>query len=353
MGRWNERPGVHTPWQAINKMLDAEERFEKEGKEWSGYLFAPKNISKLSALLYLLKELHIHYGFHNQGEAFNYDWQALVSARAFSHLLFLQDGCIEIGAGYPFSMLSSSLNAQGYEIGWEEWTSGKQQVIGEALLKGESQGLILNQEQLPDRILAVELVTREGSLLKWGKGLRASQAGPSLPPLIWGMENLPAALISATLKADLLPPVRLCLSWTFSNYQELWNCFHVLKSFTTTWERLDCLLPGNTEEKGFVLAQISGIEEEMQAFKLCCPLIQGVEWVNKAPLFKKFFHQRGYSFHAAEGKSPLEILQEGHYYWYHGLTDQGWVIGSDLRKDSLHSFSIPLWKERLWSCLVT
>jgi hypothetical protein len=150
-------------------------------------------------------------------------------------------------------------------------------------------------------------------------------------------------LTSVIWKVNPAPLKRIFLNWDFLNEEEGWKHLQVLKSFTNTWERLDLVLSPNSYQKHFLLAQISGLEEEMESFILSCPLIEKSHRTNMVPVLKQFFDQQSSIFKTSSEKPQIA------YRWYHSLTDQTWWIDEELDKQELIVFT---WQERLYQSLI-
>ncbi len=345
-----EKPGAQTPWNDINQLLAPDERFEVKLPNWEGFLLAPKQSAQLAALLYLLHQHGLPFSVHGRGTATHPEAnkRIIVSARAFTQVYLQEDGVVEVGAGCTIAQLHGDLFARKFEVSLEgdPVTSAKRSVGG-ILLSGRTAGIQLRQELFPSTILGIELVTWEGSQLKWGSSQKSAGAGPNLHKLIWGLQSLPAIITKVVLKAYPIPPVRLRLFWSWREANLLWKHFHALKSFSTTWERLDCVFSSDPQEKKIILAQIAGLPEEMEAFKRLCPFYQQAEEKDEAYLLKKYFSQQQLKSY------PTNIEQEllpGEYLWCQGLDQRAWLITHRfLDEDKVQPY--PVWKQRLWKSL--
>lgn len=342
-----EKPGAHTPWQSINQLLDSQERLEWFLKGSVTYLFAPKTLSKLSALIYLLKEERVSYSVQNQGEALASKDSVWISVRSFSEVKWLGEGCMAVGAGASLFQLRSKLFEENHELGVED-LSGRHRSIASFLLGAPPVGLFLRQEALAERLLQVEWVNGDGGIVKWGRGLPGS-GGPCLSPLIWGLRDLKAVLVKVVFKVDPIPLERLFLSWSFLRRDELWDQFDRLHSLTATWERLDLVIPNDPLQKGFLLAQISGTKEEMRAFLNLCPKFAQAELGEKVFQLRKFFEQQCFHFQPIKCWEGAEEKESVGYRWYHGLTDQSWLVHPLSRNETIDE--PPEWKKRFWSSL--
>ncbi|MBA2368096.1 MAG: hypothetical protein H0V82_03625 [Candidatus Protochlamydia sp.] len=323
-----EKPGAITPWPSINQLLDPLERFATP----SGYVLAPKSLPKLSALMYLSKEEQLDIGEK---------CLAKLSLKTFSQVEWMGDECVAVGASCEMTALQNILFDQGFELGLEN-IKGSQN-IGAYCLEGNPRGIVLGQEPLQDRILEALWVKPDGGVVKWGKGLAAA-GGPCLAPLVWGLSETPAVLIRLVFKASRVPPARIFLHWSFHDRGDLWDHFNLLRAFTSSWERLDLVIPENSKEKGFVLAQISGLEKEMEAFGSLCPLFQSAGFEDKAAHLKAYFCKGNFHFTSAPSVALMQASGKK-YKWHHGLSDSAWII-SDKPIDLLEKEK-PIWKKRL------
>src|SRR6516165_9158953 len=118
----NEKPGVQTPWIEINQLLAPDERFSVKSPEWQGFLLAPKHSSQLAALFYLLHQKNISVCVQGRGSCTipKTEHSVIVSARAFSQVLWNEQGIVEVGAGCSLSHLHSFLFENKQEIALEE-----------------------------------------------------------------------------------------------------------------------------------------------------------------------------------------------------------------------------------------
>lgn len=347
MASRREMPGVETPWISINQLLNSHERFHLyPSAEEPFFLFAPKSPSKLSALLYLLKEEKICFCSDLlQDCSREKKYQVLLSVRALSEIAIHEEGWVEVGAGCQLAHLQSRLFEAGYELGVDTLFFSQTVSIGSFILQGPPSGIVLNQRRFSDCLFQVETVRPDGGITKWGKDLPYA-GGMNFSTLIWGIRDLQSIPIKFTFKLFPQPQRRLYLAWSFYQQTAIWCHLDRLKAFTSTWERLDAVFSGHSGERGFVLAQVSGTEEEMKAFKNSCPDFDLAEQESKMALLKAFFNQQKLSFYPA-GRMDRNNLQTG-YMWYHSLTDEAWVIYSketefsvlNEQKDSL------LWKQR-------
>ncbi len=345
-----EKPGVQTPWSSINQLLAADERFAVTSEGWQGYLLAPKRVSQLAALFYLLHQQHLSFSIQGRGTTEDEKISLptlIVSARSFSQLAFHEQGIVEVGAGCSLSQLQSYLFEKKHEVGLEgdPLESTKRSVAG-LILSGRTGGVQLRQEPLLSVLLGIELVTWEGSQLKWGGSYRSALAGPPLHKLMWGMKTLPGMITKFILKIYPIPLTRLQLVWSFREVERLWSHFCDLKSFSTTWERLDCVISEGFKQQKFILAQVSGLPEEMEAFQQLCPSYAEAREENKGQELKIFFSQQHLMAYPA---SQQQALAPGEYLWYQGLDQRAWWIRPRLvEKVSDQSM---IWKQRLWESL--
>ena len=333
-----EQPGACTPYSAVNQLLSIDERFLVNRQ---AYLLIPKTIPRLSALLFLLNKEGLPYCLADERDSIN-KGKLLLSLKNLKSIHLLDEDKIQIEAGCTLEDVQSFLFEYNSELGLETLENPRQS-IGNLILAGNPLGLKLRQLSLKDHLLAAELVKSDGTLLKWGV------FGPPLQHLVYGIKEINALLVSLTFKIHPIPHARLYLSGSF----EGWPVFDQLLNFTSSWERLDCLISSKKEEKGFVLGQISGLNEEMQAFQLSCPPALKVVKENKINLFKAYFNQQKVVYHPCSER-PLQDFYAADYYWYQGLAQAGWLIyleSSEKIKISTPDHSLSLWKEKLQQAL--
>jgi FAD/FMN-containing dehydrogenase len=350
-----EFPGAVTPWPKIDQLLSADERFKVKSSDWSGFLFTPKHVSKLSALLYLIDEQGLP--FHVQGKGTSNlipptHIEILVSPRLLTQIRLLDNHLIEVEAGCNLRILSSSLFALKCEIGLEEEIGkGEKGSVGSAIIRGCQSGLVLREQPIQERLCAIEMVTCKGGILKLGRELEAACAGPRLHSLFWGIKTLKGVITKACFKAYPIPASRLYLTWSFTDRSQLWDSLKILKAFTHSWERLDCVIPSYEKEKGFILGQISGVEEEIEAFKIFCPLFKTALVEEMDGQLTAFLTSRGFSFKAVQLKDYLQEMPYPSYIWYHALIDQCWLATHQSETIIQQEGDFPPWKKAFISCL--
>lgn len=270
----NEKPGAQTPWMAINQLLAADERFDVRLPQWQGFLLAPKQPAQLAALLYLIREAGIRVCVQGRGtEAFPLaEHQAIISARAFSQIVWHEQGIVEVGAGCALSHVQQFLFEKDQEVALEGTLfNPDKRSVAALILTGQTGGIRYRNETFSETLLGIEFVTWEGSQVKWGGNYHSAAAGPALHKLVWDLQTFPGVIVKVFLKTYPRPPIRLQLAWKFHQREKLWEHFYALKDFSSTWEYLDAVISGNEQEPGFVLAQISGLPDEMNAFAEVCP----------------------------------------------------------------------------------
>lgn len=317
-----EKPGCVTEWPLINHLLAADERFERESLHGKGILFAPRTLSKLSMLLQHLQEQTIPCKVIGKGTHSDFSHVAspvLLSVRALQQIRLLEEDVVEVEAGCEMRTLAAVLLEWGKELGLDDWIGGTGKgTVGGALKVGCQSGLILRQKSLQRRLVGVELVQWNGKSVKLGHALKEACAGST-----WE-----GVLTKFFFKVDPLPPVRLTLSWTFASPDDLWKQMEKLQHLTASWERLDCILAGDRHAKNFILAQLSGIEEEMEAFKRMCPRFDEASREDRLGVLKRYLIEQQFFFLAKPGRIeiPFISLLPGEYFWYHHLIHQGWIM---------------------------
>lgn len=337
----NEKPGALTPWACINQLLAPDERFAIKSAERLQYLLAPKHASQLAAVFYLLNQQNI--AFDLQGNGPDSSCLVIVSGRAFTQLQIHDQNVIEAGAGISLADVHQFLLDLKLEASMEEDPLGSlKQSIGELLLSGRMSGFCLRQESFCDSLLGVELVTLEGSQVKWGGRHQGGTAGPALHRLLPGFRSFPGMIVKLFLKAYPVPQSRLELSWSFGDKPSLWRHFHQLKGFSASWECLDCILSGNEGDKGFIYAQISGLAEEMEAFSRECPGYLAAMQTGERGQMKKFLQRQPLNAYVSTGE---QLLMPGEYLWIQHVGRKAWRLTS--RDVELEEEECDEWKDRL------
>lgn len=344
-----EKPGASTPWLEVNQLLAPDECFEVRFAHWHGFLLAPKHSSQLAALLYLLHQKGVNICVQGRGnDSFPLaEHTVIVSTRAFSQIIWHEEGVVEVGAGSALSHLHQFLFERNQDVALEEdpLASTKRSIAG-LILSGKTADVRYCTESLLDIIVGVEFVTWEGSQVKWGGQHRSSSAGPALYRLIWGLQTFPGVIIKVILKTHPTPPVRLRLAWSFRQRESLWKQFNELKSFSTTWEYLDVVLSGQSADQGFIFAQISGLPEEMEAFSQLCPGYATASQKGERLHLRNFLRQQNLKSYAKNMNYPLE---PGEYLWVQNENQNAWLLTKKRELENVSSLSF--WKQRFLSSL--
>lgn len=344
---YRETPGAHTPWSFVNQLLADDERFEVSCLDQVSFLLAPKTTSRLVALLYCLHQHSIPFSV--QGKEMKEPFPTCsVSARAFSRLMMHEQDILEVGAGCSLIDLQSFLFEKRLEVNVEEspLASSKQAVI-ELIVSGQTTDLQLKQENVSEALLGIEWITEKGCQLQWGGPHRSGLAGPMLHKLVEDLQCLPGFIVKMYLKAYRVPARRLHLTWPFRRLDALWEQFHQLKRFSSSWERLDCVWSGQAQSQNFILAQISGLKEEMEAFTQLCPGYSFAQLQDKRAQLKQFFHQQSLHAYLSSKQQPLEVDE---YVWYHGLSEKTWWLTPRFLANTEEKTE-PLWKQYLWESI--
>lgn len=345
-----EKPGAQTPWTRINQLLSSDECFEAGYPHWQGFLLAPKHASQLAALLYYLNQSNIPFCLQGRGhDSLPSPEQAvIVSARSFSQIVWHEQGVVEAGAGCPLSLLHQFLFERGQEVALEEGpvASPKRSIAG-LLLSGRMAGLRFREEPFSEVLLGLELVTGEGSQVRWGGLYRGSAPGPTLHKLIWGLESLPGMIVKVILKTYPIPAKRLRLAWTFRQQEALWQQFEALKQFSLSWEYLDVVLAGCVSSQGFLFAQMSGLPQEMEAFSQVCPGYSLASQQGERMNMKQFFIQQKLKAHLVEKDYALK---PGEYFWLQEWNQKAWLLTAQpsKREDRMPTL---IWKQRFLESL--
>jgi hypothetical protein len=348
----SEKPGAQTPWADINLLLKPNERFEFIRGASRGYLFAPSNPSCFSALLYIMNREKILYETEGRGsqQAKKKSGPIVVSSRALRDIVFVGNSVVGVEAGCDINTFHSVLYADGYESGLGGWIlSGDKRSVGGALIEGCCSGLILRGVPLSNHLCGTEIVADDGTLLKWG-GARSFSPGPALHQLLCGVKSIPGVLLKCYFTVFPVPAKRLFLAWSFFDRKELQFHVGLLQSFASSWERLDCVIPSNPHEKGFILAQISGLNEEMERFKNQCPGFGTALQEDRVSTFRDFLLRKKLTVHSFEGSDLFDLPANSLYAWHHLLTGNGFYLSTDpvLKRDLRPE---PIWSERFRNSL--
>lgn len=345
----SEIPGAITPWLAINQLLSADERFTIQSSQ-KQLLLAPKNVTRLSALLYALQEEKQSFAIIGRGATQPSD-SLLISTRAFNQIQLIENEIVMIEAGCDLRTLQAELFSMKVEVGLEDqFGLVNRRSVGSILLKGMDSGLRLREKPVKERLLGVELVKKEGGIIKLGREYLAASAGPALHQTIWGMQAIDAILTKAYFAVSPLPPVRQFLWWTFADRVHLQDHVRLLQQFTSSWERLEIILPSCQKEKGFVLAQLSGLEEEMEAFNQRCPAIKEAQKGDRREELWRFLSEQGYCFHLNSTRQELTSTASNGYVWEQPLAKQQWLAKKMTDKTDKQE-ALPFWKQHLMACL--
>jgi len=345
----SETPGAQTPWSGINRLLGADERFEVHRSHWKGFLLAPKHTSQLAALLYFLHQEEIPFCVQGRGTSFfPADCHSvIVSARAFLQTVWHDHGAVGVGAGCSVSHLNQFLLEVKQETPLEaDPLASPKRSVGGVILSGRVGGIRYRRESIPETILGVELVTREGSQVKWGGVHRTAMAGPALHKLMDGLDGFSGIIVKVMLKTNPIPPVRLQMTWSFRRREELWDKFQELKNFSLSWEYLDAVLSGESTDQEFIFAQISGLPEEMEAFSQRCPGYAMIRRQDERMQLKNFLMQQRLNAHLV---SRDHAIASGEYLWFQEYGQKAWWLTR--RTEERKDLSPPIWKQRFLKSL--
>lgn len=339
-----ERPGAQTPWMGINQLLAPDECFEVLLPHWQGFLLAPKYASQLAALLYVLRQEGVFACIQGRGTQVVplKKHAVIVSTRAFSQIAWYEQGIVEVGAGCSLSHLQQFLFERNQEVTLEEgpFDSPKRSVVG-LFLSGQLSGMRYKGESFLSSFLGIEFVTGEGSQVRWGGHYGSAVAGPTLHQLINGLQNFSGVIVKVILKTFPISPARLRLAWKFRHQEELWQKFHDLSHFSSSWEYLDVVLSGKISEHGFIFARVSGLPGEMHAFAKVCPHYMSATQQGERTNIRNFFLQQKLKSYSVTRDQPLE---EGEYLWIQDWNDKIWWLTE--KKIANPDSSSPIWKQR-------
>lgn len=343
----SERPGIQTPWLGINQLLASEERFEFRLPHWQGFLLTPIHPSQLAALLYFIRQEGIQACVQGRGtNALPLSrHQVIISTRAFTKIVWHEDGIVEVGAGCSLSYLYQFLFERNQEVALEgELLGFPKRSVAALILMGQTGGMRYRTESFLETLLGLEFVTWEGSQVKWGGPYGSALAGPAWQKLMWGLQSFPGIVFKTILKTYPRPPVRLQMAWKFHRKEELWHQFHVLNHFCSSWEYLEAVLSGNEEDQGFIFAQISGVPEEMEAFSQACPFYQTATHQGERGRLKSFLMAQKLKIYSVS--RDFHEWERGEYFWLSNWNQNAyWLTTKEIEKEES---STPLWKQRLF-----
>lgn len=318
MNEYRILPGASISHSPLNQLLELDERCLLKWSTIQSYLLMPKSMAKLSALLFFLHDQKIDFLLSENFIPMSN--QIYISMRQLNQVRLLENGTVEVHAGYQLMELQTRLFEFQKELGWEN-ISEEADSIFKSMLTDAPAGLVLKRKTWAERLVTLEWMQLNGEIVKLGD----SRIGPALHKLSLGMRDRLGVVVKMTFKTEPLPSQRVYLSWSFDQQTLLWDYFEKLHKWTRDWERLDCILSSQHEEKGFILAQLSGTFEEIKAFKHCCPFYLDSKEGNQLNVLKQYFKQQKVIFEPV--KNPvLTALKGADYLWYHGLTDTGWLI---------------------------
>lgn len=327
-----EKPGYITAWKELNDLLDVDERFECIQGEQPKILLAPKQIAKISSLIHYLQSQQITYQIRGRGtNSMPSSAQVILSTQALNRIQRLDQGVIAVEVGCDLRTLQRTLCVEGIELGLENGLGeSDKRSVGGILLEDGQFGLVLGGvTRIQERLLGIEWVEAEGSLSTWGHKLEAAALGSALHRMLRDRPNTQRVMVQVYFKVTPIPTKRLELCWSLEDRAELWAYIKELQKFCSSWERLDVVIPYNLKEKGLILAQIAGLETEIQAFKRECPSIEKAEIRDgKFEKVKKFLLQNSRSYQQMSLENCLASNSEGDYVWHHTLTKQTWLITS-------------------------
>jgi FAD/FMN-containing dehydrogenase len=325
---YKEVPGANTPWLEIDKILKPDERFECIYHSVSiGFLFAPKSVSQLSALLFLCSERRLKTSFKIEINLSHSPQQVIISRRALNKIESIDsiNNIIEVQAGCTLQEIHSELFAYRLELGLSPWIWQKDHATIGSLVEHQScSGVLLQRKSVYSRLLGIEIIKPDGGLVKIGNQLLGSSLGFSIHKAILGTENFLGLLILLRFQVLPRPQKRIQLVWSFNNIDHQMFFFNQLKMKIKSWERLDLILSGNAKEKGFIIARISGSEEELRQFEVLCPGYKDSLKEDYAVTLLDFFHHK--KLHFFQTLFQPKNLAAQNYLWYHSLTNVCWTI---------------------------
>ncbi|MCB1135616.1 MAG: hypothetical protein KDK78_05045 [Chlamydiia bacterium] len=288
----SERPGAVSPWPAINQLLGPSERFCIQSQDGESLLLAPRERARLSALLFELKE-------HADVSP-----PRIVTTRALSHIdgTDLADGLLHVEAGATLQDVQNYLLEKGMECAWSDWVwrGNRKTSMASILIRGADGGFGREPEST---LIAYDAVLTDGT------EVRLSRFQRPLPGSI-------AFVTRLTLRLRYRPECRIFASWKGSGLEEQ---LAALQSFSDTWECLDHI-SSNQDANAFILAQISGTTDEMEAFRRHCPAWSDRLHTDPRPGLLHYVRQFQIE-EAAESQSGAGVIWKhycgGRSWWMH------------------------------------
>lgn len=341
-----EIPGALTPWKEVNQLLAPDERFAMQLSHGNGFLLAPRHPSQISALLYFLHQEKIPFSMQDQEDSLDHQTDSVrISARVFSQINWYEHGVVEVGGGCSLSLLQQFLFERNHEVAVEgDPLISPKCSVAELILSGRTGGLRYREEPFFETILGVDLVTRDGTQVRWGGAQRSQAGGPTLHKLIWDLKSFPGVILKMILKTYPIPSKRLKLSWSFRQREALWQFYQELRQFSTSWEYLDVVLSGKPTSQEYIFAQISGLPEEMEAFSQLCPGYVIASQQDERFNMKYFFGKQKLKAYQVCKDSSLN-LDSAEYLWLQEWNSAAWLLTDQVYKDEL---DVPAWKQYFW-----
>jgi hypothetical protein len=324
-----EIPGAKTPWQEINQILNPEERFENfNGGVFCGFLFAPKSVSQLSALLFLCNEKKINYST-NTNQNFSVSTQITISRRELTSIqIDPNDPILEVQAGATPRDINIFLFPLRLELGISNWIwKNEKSSLSKLVEEGACSGEHLRSASVYSRLFQIEAMKSDGGIFKIGGKKLSGNYGPNLCRAVCGNGKSLALFTSFHFQLLSAPTVRMQFCWITNSIDELMNLFLKLNTCITSWERLDVVISGKSGEKNFILAQISGTEREMLQFKKICPDFDKALQENFVSKLLHFFHQKKMNFIPTIFQP--EKIKPQNYIWFHSVSNICWKITND------------------------
>ena len=346
-----EIPGFETPWREINLLLSPEERFKVISPSQPAILLVPRSVSTLAALLFVLYEKELKWqacGTHIPliSDPVSFIW---VSYRAFSSVSYDdQEKTITCGAGCSFSQVTRALCERKREVPLEEelWSSS-QFSIGESILFAKIANLAYQGNSFINALLGLECVSVKGDVTYWGSWNRSGYFGPPLHSLLLGYRDFPGIVTRLKLKTYEIPQKRLYLTWQKDEAHQLWEQLDALQTFTSNWEKLECIQSGHPTDAHLIFAQIAGSIEEMKDFSLVCPSYSEAMQEKKNEL-RDFFKKKSLNSYVS---SLSQTLSPGEYLWFQPHYQKVWWLSSKML--CLEKVACPPWKTLFNSSMIT
>ncbi len=255
---------------------------------------------------------------------------------------FISDDSVQIGGECQLNSLNAWLFAENLSCGSiDSLTTTGKETIASLIFRSDP-------SLFPTRETHRFLSAIKGNIclqIDLGSGF-PSGGGLQWHKLLMGIEELDKPLLAIRWKVDPIPSVIRTLSWKNASRDSLFKMFEELLSWDQSWDRLDLLLSGQKGEGGLLLAQMSGMEEEMALFNQFCPNIDAARQGNQIPHLKAYLKKLGLIASKPIMTTQPFKLPQNDYIWYVGLRHLAYLF-IKTPHDVIQNHN-PIWKDRLF-----